>query len=429
MGNEESLGIGWMLTTYGPAMLLLLVVSAFFSASEAALFSLSWTQRKKLNRSKTSDDFALTMLDQPDKLLSAILFWNLTVNMAYFAVSGAVSSRLAQIPAGEKWAPTFAIGSMILIILFGELVPKSVGVIIPLALVRVVAIPMHFLVRFVNPITALLRAVSEFSRRLLWPGLTPEKYLDVNDLEQAIELSTEDGNLIAQEKAVLRNIIQLSSVRADEWMLPRSQFPTFASHVSIEELEGQVPQGGYLLITDRDKREIQSAIHLTDLTHRFANEPEKLRQPVLVVPWCAPLATVLQRMIRQNRHVAIVVNEHGETVGLLTYEDIIVATFDTIHNRWTSELTRPSVTQTGERQWEVTGTTSLRRLERALAEKLPAGAYLTVAGVIHEQLRRLAVTGDVCLWGEFRLEVIDSPRRGEMLVRITKQAATERTAQ
>jgi CBS domain containing-hemolysin-like protein len=125
-------------------------------------------------------------------------------------------------------------------------------------------------------------------------------------------------------------------------------------------------------------------------------------------------------MMRKNRQVAIVVNEYGETVGLLTYDDIIEATFDTLSNRWNSLLIRPSVTQTGERRWEVTGTTSLRRLERALGEKLPQGAYLTVAGVIHEQLRRLAVPGDVCPLGEFQLEVIESPRRGEMLVRITK---------
>ncbi len=410
----------WIVLTYLPALVLLIAVSGFFSASEAALFSLSWTQRKHLHPSRPADQRALDLLAEPEKLLSAILFWNLTVNMSFFAVSGATSARLLRLPNGEPWAAAFALGSMLAIIFLGELVPKSFGVLHPLRLTRAVSWPMQQLVRIVQPVTGFLRTMSELSRRVIWPGLDKENYLDIEDLEKAIELSTEDADLIEQEKCVLQNIIRLSDTRAEEWMQPRSQFPSFAWPLRLSDLRGELPPGGYLLIHDRDYQEIQYAIRLSDITARFANELDLLRKSVLVVPWCATLADVYQRMVRQSRPVAVVVNEYGETIGLLTFEDLMEAAFDVQNRLTTTELNRPSVVSVGEDQWEVTGTTSIRRLERAIGRRLPQGDFVTLAGVIHDQLRRLAVPGDRCPWGEFLLEVLESPRRGEMLVRMTK---------
>ncbi len=91
-----------LLTTYLPIMHGLSVVSAFFSASEAALFSLTWAQRKQLQPHRSAEGRILRLLDQPDRLLSAILFWNLLVNMAFFTMSSIVAAEWS-LREGEQW--------------------------------------------------------------------------------------------------------------------------------------------------------------------------------------------------------------------------------------------------------------------------------------------------------------------------------------
>ena len=95
-------------------------------------------------------------------------------------------------------------------------------------------------VRALDPVMPLLKAVNVLSRRLLWPGFEPEPYLEVADLERAIELSTSDANLIEQEQAVLRNIVSLSETRADECMRPRMQFMVFRPPVRLADLGGRI---------------------------------------------------------------------------------------------------------------------------------------------------------------------------------------------
>lgn len=422
MDEPASPNLALLLSTYLPVMLGLSVVSAFFSASEAALFSLTWAQRKQLQPLRKADGRMLSLLEKPDRLLSAILFWNLLVNMAFFTMSSIVAAEWSLREGEQWWAAGFAAAAMMWLILFGELLPKSIGVLVPISLGRWVSLPLSLMVRALDPVTPVFRWISEMSRRLIWPGLAAETYLETSDLERAIELSTEDAELIEQEKSVLRNIIQLSEVRAEEWMRPRSEFIVQTQPLSLDQLrQSKIPQD-HILVADRIGKEIVAFVSWADLALRQAKDIDRYKQSVLIVPWCTPLANVLNQMLRSGRKVAVVVNEHGESIGVLTSEDLEEATFDLEQSRSSRGLTRPGVVPMGDLQWEVTGSTSLRRIERAIGYRLPEGRFVTIAGVIQEFLQRLAKPGDQCVWGDFQLAVIESPRRGEMLVRMTKLA-------
>ncbi|MDA1053780.1 MAG: hemolysin family protein [Planctomycetota bacterium] len=401
------------------AMIVLIVCSGFFSASEAALFSLRLRDREQLATGGSSQRMATRLLDDPDRLLSAVLFWNLVVNMIYFAIVSVVGLRLERDPSfGRTYPAVFAAVSLLVIIFFSEMLPKSVGVLINRKLAGLLGAPLTVAVRILDPVMPSLRFVNLLSRRMIWPGFKSEPYLEVSDLERAIFLSTTDAKLVEQEQAVLRNIVLLSDIRADEWMRPRTQFRTFRPPVSLADLNGQMTPSGYMLVTEPSSEEVESAIHLKELFDVPRQRLEHYAEPVIYVPWCATVADALQEMQRRNRQVAAVVNEYGETCGILTFEDILDTVFTYSPSRSKLLLDEKPIHNLGPGMWLVAGVTPLRRLSRYLDLPLPTSKNVTVGGVIQEQLGKLAEEGDACNWGPFRMKVLEAPERGHMLIEL-----------
>lgn len=401
------------------AMVFLIGCSGFFSASEAALFSLRLRDRELLASGGSSQQMAARLLSDPDRLLGAILFWNLVVNMIYFAIVSVISLRLERDPAiGHIYPAVFAAISLLTIIFFSEMLPKSVGVLINRRLAGLMGAPLALTVRVLDPMMPTLRLVNLLSRRLIWPGFKREPYLEVSDLERAIALSTSDAKLVAQEQTALRNIVLLSDIRVDEWMRPRTQFLTFRPPVSLADLNGQMTPSGYMLITEPDSEEVDSAIHLKELFDVPRVRLEHYAEPVFYVPWCATVADALQEMQRRNRQVAAVVNEYGETCGILTFEDILDTVFNYSPSRSRMLLDQKPIHDLEPDMWLVAGVTPLRRLSRYLNLALPVSKNVTVGGVIQERLGKLAEEDDVCDWGPFRMKVLEAPQRGHMLIEL-----------
>jgi CBS domain containing-hemolysin-like protein len=400
------------------AMSVLIACSAFFSGSEAALFSLRWRDRRELSKGGTSHRLAAQLLADPDRLLSAVLLWNLAINMTYFGIASIVGLQLERRVGGSS-AGVFVTVSLLAIIFFSEMLPKSLAVLSSRLISSLVSIPLALCVRLLDPLMPTLRLISLLSRRLIWPGFKPEKYLEISDLERAIEMSTQDEHLIAQEEAVLSNIVMLSDIPAHEWMRPRTQFVAFHPPVSLPDLDGRITPSGYLLITERDSEEVAGAVNLKRLCRLPGNDLEQLAQPVFYVPWCATVSDVLQEMKQGEREVAAVVNELGETIGILTFEDILDTVFRPNPSRSDRLLDREPIQQVADNIWHVTGMTSLRRLGRYFEVELPERQSATVAGLLQDELQRLARTGDEVDWGPFHFRVLDSSKVGESHIELT----------
>jgi CBS domain containing-hemolysin-like protein len=402
------------------AMLVLIGCSAFFSGSEAALFFLRPGDRRQLRKGTSAQRAAAGLLADPDRLLSAVLFWNLTVNVTYFAIASIAAIKLGKhAAAGQLQAFLFALAALLTVIFFSEMLPKTLAVLSPRRIASLVGIPLATAVRAVDPLMPALRTVTLLSRRLVWPHFSPEPYLEVSDLERAIELSTTDASLAEQERQVLHNIVSLSDVRVDEWMRPRMQFLSFRPPVALADLGGQLTPSGYLLITEPDSDEVAGAIALKQISSVARDHLERHADPVFYVPWCTTVANALNQMLTRDREVAAVVNELGETVGILTFEDLLSAIFTTTYGSGSRSVGREAIRSVAANVWEVTGMISLRRLARRLAVTLPPGRSITVSGILQEVLQRLPETGDTCRYGPLQLDVVDAPERGQLLVHVT----------
>ena len=130
-------------------------------------------------------------------------------------------------------------------------------------------------------------------------------------------------------------------------------------------------------------------------------------------------------MQRGDRPVSVVVNEFGETIGILTLDDIIETVFSQQPTRSGRLLNQQAVKEISPGCWRVVGITSLRRLSRYLGFSLPDSKSVTVSGLVHEQLERLPQSEDECEWGPFRIQIIDAPQRGHLVVDLHLRVSRE----
>ncbi len=411
-------------------MVLLFGLSALFSASEAALFSLTAPQRQRLVESQAVDRAIRGLLSDAPHLLTCVLLCNLAANLSFFACTNVIASWVAQWPNGQAWGIGFAFGAVSVVILFAELLPKSIGVLAPMRISRNVAIPLSWIVWGCGPIARAMHGINDICRRLIWPGVIPESVLESSDLERAIELSQTDSKVVNLEKGVLRNILQLSSIQAQEWMRPQSQFDVIAFPIPLgPELKmldpnktSSAPRRELVLVANAPNQEIVAVTSIHAVSQAIAQRSQPALRPVLFFPWCATLADIFQQMLQSDRHESIIVNERGDSIGVLVMDDLVEAIFE-IGSSSSGAFSRPHFTRTGQSQWEVTGMTRIKQLERMIGIRLPTTRDATLSGVLQSELRRLAQSGDHIVWGPIQLQVTSVSRRGEMLIQITSQSS------
>ncbi len=397
------------------AIAVLMLFSGFFSASEAALFYLRDRDLRQLARGNPRQVAVAKLMESPEQVLSAILFWNLLVNMAAFALLSMVSLRLEE--SGQTIAAVvFAFGGVFAIIFFSEMLPKCIAVLTPQSFATLCAGPIAISLRVVSPLLPMLTAINTLTLRLVWPGLRPEPYLSLNDLERAVQMSGTDTTLDSSQRRALEHIVSLADRRIDEWMRPSGSLPRFSPPLTLEQLRERSWESPYVLISEPDSDEIAKSLWLPGLATNRQKRLDVLADPVIYVPWCTSVAAVVERLAKENLQVAAVVNEHGQTIGVMTLDDILDTIFTTAASRDATDVDEPSIRQIEEGTWEVSGLTSLRMLGRELGVRLPESRNVTVRGVIQEVLQRIARPGDTCQWGRLEFTVTEAPMRGRMRV-------------
>ena len=390
-------------------MLILLICSALFSASETSFFSLKLTERRALAEKGKLGKRVLRLLENPEQLLNSILLGNLFVNLLFFTLASIIVFRLQE-HRGLAWG--IGVGSLLVIIAFAEILPKNISVKAPQFCSLLVCVPISFLVRILQPVLPVLSFLNLLSRRVVYPDCETEPYLHVSDLERAVALSGNDAALLKREQRSLQNIVLLSDTEAAELMRPRSWLKTFRPPITFDqvltELGGTLPRSGYCLLTEPDSEEIASALSFTRLSaEQLEMAWERQFENVIYVPWSTSVAEVFDRLHHADRKVAVVVNEFGETIGIITIDDIIATLFTREQGRSRGLLNRRELERLDGNRWQITGLTSLRTLERKFNVSFREYSSLTVSGLLREMLERFPRIGDVCHVSSLRFRVVE----------------------
>ncbi len=399
------------------AMLVMMLASAFFSCSEAALFYLTREERAELFKAGLAGQMACRLLENPDRLLSAILFWNLIINIAFFTVSSVVGLGLQR--RGEtSIAGALAITTLLGLIVLSELLPKNLAVLFPRRISRAISLPLAAATRLLDPLMPMLRAINTASQRILFPSFVGERYLELSDIEQAITLSTPDKSLAQLEELVLQQVVGLSDLTVEEVMQPRVEQELFRPPVRLSDLRRRPPADGMVLVAEPDSDEVNAVIVIDKLPPGVQEKIGRYAEPVAYVPWCATAATALEMLRDRHSSVAIVIDEYGHTIGTVTLGQLL---------QW---LLAPQSIERGQMrrigtasfgrgaEWQVDAATSLRRVSKQFGLVPVESKSMTVGGLLQDGLQRMPQKGDQIEWQGLEIEVLAAPRPGKLVARI-----------
>ncbi len=395
----------------------LLVASAFFSGSETALFSLRRQDVRELVRRSRRTGLAIRRLvARPDRLLASILFGNLVVNVLYFSIGSGVALHAAR-AYGRAAAAGVSVAVLLVLLFFGEILPKSLAASAPRAISTVVAWPVWFFHRLIGrPASVISSPVTALVRRLARRGSSPE--LEPGELRFLVELAESSGSVSGDEADMLEAVVGLSELRVREVMVPRVDV-MFASvddspeqvlrRMQAETLSGApVYEGGLDQIVGLvDARDLLVACAEQD------SRPTDLRallRPVTFVPESARLADILEGASTRGFDVAVAVDEYGGTAGIVSLEDVAATVFGDMADEF-DEQERPEVKQTGEGSFALAGALSVREWAELFRVEPEPGQFDTLGGFVTHLLGRIPREGDVARWGNLRFTVREMRKR------------------
>ena len=402
-------------------LVILLLLSAFFSGSETALMSLNrYKLRHKARDGHRGARIAEKLLQRPDRLIGLILLGNNAVNIAASALVGVVSVQLG----GEIG---FAIGTAaltLIILIFAETAPKTLAALHPERLAFPAAYIYHPLLKLLYPVVWLTNTMANGILFLL--GLRKAD-TDGNALSRE-ELRTvvyEAGAMISGKyRQMLLSILDLEQVTVDDIMVPHNEIIGIDLDDDIDDIANLIRNSEHTRIpVFRDNIDnVLGILHLRRLANAFTqmefarSDLELLLDEPYFVPEGTPLSTQLVQFQKGRRRFALVVDEYGDIQGLVTLEDIleeIVGEFTTDPADDGQEVVRES-----EQSWLVNGTANIRELNRAMDWDLPIEGPKTLNGLIVEFLETIPESGTCLVIADYPIEIIETRENRVQLARI-----------
>ncbi len=411
--------------------MIFLLGSAFFSGSETALFSLSKIQQKKLeNTDKRADKRILKMLGRPRYLLITVLLGNTLVNMAIssFATLYALNLKaklLLSISDSALIAIQIAI-TTIVILVFGEVIPKLLAWARSYSISRVVSIPLLIIGILLYPVLKLLEQFSLLISRKRIAGLktdfTSEEFTTLIHSQNGIH-SLED-----HERKMLAGIFKLPKAEIREIFIPRVEMVALDETKSLDDLKQLLITSGYSRIP-LFRNTIDDIVGIV-----FAKDillyPEKktireLMRPAWFVTENMKIQTLLNQFRSRKSQIAIVVDEYGGTSGIITLEDILEELVGEIHDEYDKEES-PHIQKVDENTYLVKGNCGIRELNRELNLDIDPDEYDNVADFMLDYFQRLPKVNEKTVYlDEFEFVIMESSRRRIKKIKIIRQLPNE----
>ena len=374
---------------------VLLVCSGLVSGSETVLFCLS---RKDLDHFRQAPAWIgrrpYLLMRHPRRVLMTVLIANTTVNVSIFSVSFGVLERFRV----NQPALAAVVGTAVLIsvILFGEMIPKAVGLANARRLAPAAAGLIGTLQTVLGPVRGILAVLLvDPITRLLAPSRRPSDTVSTEELRLLVEHSAREGHIDSTENEMLQSIVSLAEVSVCEVMTPRVDIEPIRIDDDVEAIRSVVraSRKRTLPVCGRDLDDIKGVIHARDVLLHTRTPITELVRPADFVPEQANLAQLVRHFRGGKRHFAIVVDEYGGTAGLVTNEDAVEWIVGELPK---SQTPRPaaSTERLDESTYRLSGDLSVREWGERFGVGEIDRHVNTVGGLILSKLGRIARRGD-----------------------------------
>lgn len=419
-------------------LLLLIFLNSLFVMSEIALVSARKGRLESMgNKGDLKAKAALHLTENPDKFLSTAQIGITLISILTGVYSGEKFSTylkpfLEQIHFLQPYAGTLSTVLIVILvtflsIIFGELVPKRLGLLRAEKIARVVAGPMNFLSSVAYPIVWLLNNITKIIFKLFNIKASSDNAITEEEIKAMITEGSEHGTIEEEEKDIIERVFHLGDRNITSLMTHRTEIVWFDILDTVQTITEQHDQINYSTypVCDKTVDDIKGIIYIKDLLKAPSGTLLKdLAKPALFVPENNSAYQVLEKIKQTKIHSCFIVNEYGTLEGMLTLNDILEAIVG-------------DVPQTGQEEYEIVKRSDgsylvdaqitfydfLSRFEKTEWMNEGEHEFDTIAGFVLHELERIPATGETFEWRGFEFEIVDmdGQRIDKLIVKISEE--------
>jgi len=430
---EDSSGNLWFAAG---VVVLCLLLSAFFSAGETAFTGASRSRMLVLEKSgDRRAKLVNRLLEMRERFIGTVLIGNNIVNIG---VSAFATSVLVAI-FGDEGAIYATIIMSVLVIVFAEVLPKTLAISSPESVTLFLSRPMSWAVALLGPLAI---AIERMVRLMLRPfGIRIGENTPIlsasEEIRGQVALLHKEGGVAKADRDMLGGLLDLKDLSVSEVMVHRTKMRTINADLSSEEIVREVLSSPYtrLPLWRGSQENIVGVLHAKDLLRALdavGGDASKLKvEAIALETWFVPDTTSLRDQLKaflaRKTHFALVVDEYGEVMGLVTLEDILEEIVGDIKDE--HDLSVQGVRPQPNGSVNVDGSVPIRDLNRAMDWNLPDQEATTIAGLVIHEAQTIPDTGQIFTFHGFRFQVLRKSRNRIMALKITPLAPVRAKAE
>ncbi len=395
------------------AILFLVLLSAFFSSAETALTTVNRHRLRALSEdgNKTADK-VLKLVENPSKMLSAILIGNNIVNIS----ASALTTTFTTAAFGNKFVGVSTGVLTLVVLLFGEITPKTLAT---LYSEKISLIYIHVIAPLVTILTPVIWFVDRLSNIIFFifrvDRSKAKNQMTEGELRTIVDVSVEDGVLEKEEKSMINNVVDFGDSKAKDVMVPRADMALVSVDATFDEVFDTFKEDHYsrLPVYDDSKDTVIGIVYLKDLFF-YQNQAAKkrnsfsvrelMREPFFVYEY-QKTSSIMAEMRDRFVSLAIVLDEYAAAVGLITIEDLLEEIVGEIRDEFDMDELE-TVTKVDENRFEIDASVKLGDLEDLIGVPLTSENYDSLGGYVIELLDHLPVEGETVNKDGITLKVI-----------------------
>lgn len=412
------------------AIVVLVLLSAFFSSAETALTTVNKHRLRGLEEDgNKSAKKVLKLIENPSKMISAILIGNNIVNIS----ASALVTTFTTDTFGSKFIGVSTGILTLVILLFGEITPKSLATVyserMSLLYIQIVS-PM---VKLLTPVIWIVNKLSNMIYFILRVDISKvNNMMTEGELRTIVDVSVEDGVIEKEEKSMINNVVDFGDYKAKDVMIPRADMSLVSVDATFDELFDIFMEDHYsrLPVYDDNKDSVIGIVYLKDLFF-YQNQNQKdevpfsvrniMREPFFVYEY-QKTSSIMAEMRNRFVSLAIVVDEYATTVGLITIEDLLEEIVGEIRDEFDMDELQ-SVIKIDDNHYEIDAVTKLSDLESSIGIRLESVDYDSLGGYVIELLDHLPCEGEMVEQDGITFKVVsmDKNRIDRISIKIEKE--------
>ena len=401
-------------------IIFLLIISAFFSGSETALTAASRPKMYQLEKENNLRAKIVNFLkNKKERLIGTLLLGNNLVNTLATAI--ATSFFISLLGDNQKGILYSTIVMTLLILIFGEVLPKTIAINKAEKFALLFAPFIKFLVTILSPFTYLINFFTRIILKLFKFEISTDISTSEDELRGTIDLHAKSEGS-TQEKDMLQGILDLDDLQVKEIMTHRKNIEVIYVNESINKNIKKILNSQFtrLPLYDKNSDKILGIINVKDVLKNI-NKKKKLDLKLIAknawfIPETTSVLDQLQEFKKKQRHLAFVVDEYGVLMGIITLEDIIEEIVGDIEDEHDIKIKGAKKSKDGK--YTISGNVTIRDINREFGWNLPDKDASTLAGLIFHEIKTIPEPGKIFSFYGFRFEIINVRKNHIELVRV-----------